>query len=778
MSTSLDPAEWRQVKALLAPALELPPEEVTLYLNEKCADPELRRRVRTFFNALHLDRGFLKEPVIVDRPSADAAVGEGSQIGAYRLLKKIDEGGMGEVFMAAQGSPVQRNVALKLIRSGVVSPQALVRFQAESQILALMNHPNVARVYDAGEGPEGRPYIVMEHLDGQTITEHCDAERLTIEERLQLFRQVLEGARHAHRKGVIHRDLKPSNILVVMEEEPVPKIIDFGIAKMRETEQAEASDRTSPLLTEPGQWLGTPEYMSPEQAEGASGAVDIRSDVYSLGVLLYELLCGERPLELPDPRQVGLSNLLEVILHEDPPRPSERLREAGDALRIAAQRNLGVVALRRRLGGDLNRIVMKALAKDPAERYESAGELAEDIRRYLEGVPLLAASPSALDQVVRWVRRYRLAASVAALFLVSMMAGIIGTTNGLVRARRAEDTARAQAEKARAESDRAQEAAASAQQITDFLVSVLDASDPTQGKQTDVTLREVLDNSAQRVRSELTEQPLVQARLMLAMSYSYKSLGAFEQARNFGEEALAVFRESPDEHRHDVADALFASSEAYFELGQYEICLSYLEETLELEEDISGPDSIRSTRVLNNLGMVYRRTGELARARDTLEKALRLREHFHDKNDLNVALTLDNLGLVLNDLGDNQLAATYLERSLRLHEQALGPDHPELSYSLNNLAMVREAEGDHGAAKVLFERAVELDRKAFGADHPHVATGLYNLGYLAMTHGDCPTSLAHFLEARAILQKTLATDDWRVVEIAEVIDGHRQVCEE
>lgn len=776
MSTRLDPAEWRQVKSLLAPALELPPEEVTIFLNEKCADPELRRRVRTFFDALHLDRDFLKEQVIEDRHPGDTGVGEGSWIGAYRLLKRIDEGGMGEVFMAAQGSPVRRTVALKLIRSGLVNPQALVRFQAESQILALMNHPNIARVYDAGEGPEGRPFIVMEHLDGQAITEYCDAECLTIEERLQLFGQVLEGARHAHRKGVIHRDLKPSNILVVMEEGPVPKIIDFGIAKVREIEHTKSSDDTSPLLTEPGQWLGTPEYMSPEQAGGASGAVDVRSDVYSLGVLLYELLCGERPLVLPDPRQAGLSDLLEVILHKDPLPPSERLREGKDALRIADQRSLGIVALRRRLGGDLNRIVMKALAKDPSERYESAGELAEDIRRYLEGIPLLAASPSALEQAVRWVRRYRLASSVAALFLASMMAGIIGTTNGLVRARRAEEAAHLQAEKAQFESRRAQEAAASAQQITDFLISVLKASDPTRGEQGDPTLREVLDNSAQRVRSELAQQPLVQARLMLTMSYSYKSLGAFEKARSFGEEALAVFRESSDGHRGDVADALFASSEAYFELGQYDTSLSYLEEALVLEEDISVVDNVRLARVFNNLGMVYRRKGELVRAREALQKALRLKERFDDGNGLNIALTLDNLGLVLHDLGENPLAAVYLKRSLLLHEQALGTEHPELSYGLTNLAMVRGAEGDHEAARALFERAVALDRKAFGGDHPHVATGLYNLGYLAKTLGDCRKSLALFSEARAILQKTLTADDWRVVEVAEVIEDQRQVC--
>ncbi len=254
-----------------------------------------------------------------------------------------------------------------------------------------MNHPNIARIHDAGEGPGGRPYVVMEHLVGRPITEYCDAECLTIKQRLELFQEVLEGVRHAHRKGVIHRDLKPTNILVIDEDRPVPKIIDFGISKVFEKETAEAPDQASLLLTEFGQWLGTPDYMSPEQAGGASGTVDIRSDVYSLGVLLYELLSGRRPLELPDLREAGLSRVLEGIHHQTPSPPSERLHHDPDAFRIAGQRGVSVASLRRFLRGDLSRILMKALAKAPANRYESCGELAEDIRRYQDGEPLLAS---------------------------------------------------------------------------------------------------------------------------------------------------------------------------------------------------------------------------------------------------------------------------------------------------------------------------------------------------------------------------------------------------
>ncbi|MEM7585820.1 MAG: serine/threonine-protein kinase [Acidobacteriota bacterium] len=774
MVASLDPNQWQRVKELLAPALELPAEQLTHYLNESCADPELRQQVRTLFDAFHLDSDFLEGHL--EHEAAGETLGEGSQIGAYCLREKVGEGGMGEVFVALQERPIQRTVALKLIRPGLTNSQALLRFQGERQALALMSHPNIARIYDAGEGPGGRPYVVMEYLVGRPITEYCDAKCASLEARLQRFQEVLEGVRHAHRKGVIHRDLKPSNILVVDEDRPVPKIIDFGIAKVLETEATAVSSRTPELATELGQWLGTPDYMSPEQAGGARGSVDIRSDIYALGALLYELLCGRRPLNLPEVHQAGLAELLEAIRHQPPSPPSERLRGDPQADAIARRRGLTAEALSRRLHGDLSRILMKALAKDPAERYESCAELAEDLRRYQAGEPLLAASPTALEQLARWVRRHRLAASVAALFLVSLLAGIIGTTSGLIRARNAEATAHSLATQAQDESRRARDAAASAQQVTDFLVSVLKASDPTQLVKPNITLREVLDTSARRIHTELSEQPVAQAQMMVAMSYSYESLGDFQQARALGEDALAALRAHPREHPAHLVDALVATSEAYLGLGQLDVSLSHLHEALRIEEDAHGPDHVRSARLFNNLGMVYRLTGELDRAREALEKALSLREGVLDENDLNIALTLDNLGLVLSDLGENQLASDYLERSVRLHERALGPDHPELSYSLNNLAMVRARERDFEAARQLFERALTIDRTVFGADHPHIATGLYNLGYLAAERGDCPNASRRFQAALDIFEAALPADHWKTRSTSEALEKQRALC--
>ena len=757
----------------------MPPDQVTGYLEEHCEDTDLRQEVRTFLRAFHLDSAFLDQPVDLGTSSlAQAALAEeireGASIGPFRLVEKLGEGGMGEVFKAVQEHPIQRTVALKLIRQGLVGRQALLRFDAERQTLALMNHPNIARIYEAGEGPRGRPYVVMEYLEGPSITEFCDTKRLTLEQRLELFDQILQGIRHAHQKGVIHRDLKPGKLLVVMEDRPVLKIIDFGIAKVHAREDSETPE-PSPLLTEPGQWLGTPDYMSPEQAGGARGEVDVRSDLYSLGAVLYELLCGRRPLALPA-AEVGLSALLDTIRRQEPSPPSLRLQEDPDKSRIATLRGLVPSTLQRRLQGDLDFVVLRALAKDPADRYESAQELAEDLRRYRKGAPLLSSPSGPFEHALRWVRRHRLAASIVGLFLLSLLAGVFGTTHGLLRAQRAELDARAQADRAMSESRRAQEAAASAQQITDFLLSVLKASDPIHNRKLDRTLREVIDESARRVREELIDQPLVQAQLMLAMSYSYKSLGNFEQARRFGEDALARFQEHPDSHGAKVAEAHFATSEAYFELGRFESCLHHLQETLRLEETLFGPEDVRLAKVYNNLGMVYRQTKKLEQAREVLERALQLRERGLGPNHLKTALTLDNLGLVLHDLGEHDQAASHLERSLRLHEEALGPQHPKLSYSLNNLALVRKAQGDLDLAQRFLERAVLIDRQALGDGHLYVAIGLYNLGDLAETRGDCEAALDHYAEARTILENSLPADHWRRAEISKVIDRLKDLC--
>jgi non-specific serine/threonine protein kinase/serine/threonine-protein kinase len=414
--------------------------------------------------------GFLTSPTSGDQ--APPCLDLSETIGPYRLLERLGEGGFGEVWTAEQTKPMRRTVALKILKPGMDSKEVLARFEVERQALALMDHPNVAQVYDAGATDQGRPYFVMEHAAGLPLTDYCDAGRLRVRQRLELFVQICEAVQHAHTKGIIHRDLKPSNILVTLADgKPVPKVIDFGIAKAT---AAPLTDRT--LHTEIGRLMGTPEYMSPEQAGTSDLDVDTRSDVYSLGVILYQLLTGTLPFEPQTLRKADHSSLVKIIREMDPPTPSGRLstlgaepvnrRNGATPQEIADRRDIEFAALQRQVKGELDWIVMKCLEKDRARRYETANGLASDVRHFLSGEPVVAAPPSRLYRVRKFVRRNRVMVTAATIVVAVLLAGTAGTTFGLLRAeqRRAQSDAALQlAEKREKET----------QQVSDFLAAML-----------------------------------------------------------------------------------------------------------------------------------------------------------------------------------------------------------------------------------------------------------------------------------------------------------------
>ena len=364
----------------------------------------------------------------IDQPPAERP---GTVIGPYKLLQQIGEGGMGTVFMAEQTQPVQRKVALKVIKPGMDSRQVIARFEAERQALAMMDHVNIARVLDAGATESGRPYFVMELVHGVPITKYCDDNHLTPRERLELFVPVCQAIQHAHQKGIIHRDIKPSNVMVTLYDgKPVPKVIDFGVAKA--TEQ-KLTERT--LFTQYGTMVGTLEYMSPEQAEMSALGVDTRSDIYSLGVLLYELLTGSTPLSHKRVKEAAYAEILRMIKEEEPPKPSTRLSDSGEALAsISAQRHMEPAKLTKLVRGELDWIVMKTLEKDRNRRYETANGFAADVQRYLDDEPVQACPPSAGYRLRKFARRNKGPVLAASLVLLALVGGIIGTTWGLIRA--------------------------------------------------------------------------------------------------------------------------------------------------------------------------------------------------------------------------------------------------------------------------------------------------------------------------------------------------------
>ena len=444
-----------------------------------------------------------------------------ASVGPYKILRRLGRGGMGTVYLAEQQEPVRRQVALKLLRSGLLDEEGLVRFDVERQAMARLQHPNVAQIYDAGATSDGHPYFAMELISGEPITDYCDRKRVPINTRLDLFRNVCQGVQHAHQKGILHRDLKPLNVLVTeIDGRQVSKVIDFGIAKSMDQPLVESTPMTGDQL------IGTPAYLSPEaaQAGGTNLDLDTRSDVYSLGVLLYELVVGARPF---DERGLNVFQILSRIVEGEPTSPSIRWRqlEAEDQVIAAKVRQTDPDSLYRRLRGDLDWIVMKALAKERSERYGSAAEFEMDIGRHLRYEPVEASPPSVLYRVRKFVRRR--SGTVASIFLVvlALAAGVVARSLEAQRANREAAAAIA----ARVETEKALRVAELArtetEEVSQFLKNLFNVSDPGQGKGNAVTARELLDSAARRIGSDLDDQPLARARFMQTIGDIYRKVG-------------------------------------------------------------------------------------------------------------------------------------------------------------------------------------------------------------------------------------------------------------
>jgi len=660
------------------------------------------------------------------------------QIGNYRLLKIIGQGGMGEVYEAEQTHPIQRKVALKIIKLGMDSREFTKRFESERQAMAMMDHPCIATVHDAGTSERGRPYIVMEYVPGVPVRQFCNEHKLDIKERLKLFIQICEGVQHAHQKAIIHRDIKSSNVLVSEADgEFRPKIIDFGLAK------AVGEDLTGKTIqTQMGEILGTLEYMSPEQVDFTGDKVDTRTDIYLLGVLLYSLLTDLLPFDPVEMRKVGLDGVLYMIRSVDPPRPSNRVRDVGnEAEGLASLRGLSASKLISTLEGDLDWIIMMALEKEKSLRYQTANALAVDIRRYLNNRPTFASPPSATYRIKKFVRRNRSGVVAAALLATAVLMGIVGTTIGMVRAQNAQKVAKTEAETAR--------------QVSDFMVGLFDVSDPSEARGNTITAREILDRGVQKIEGGLADQPATQAKLLNTMGRVYKELGLYTAARPLLEKSLSTMQlidNGPGQEEAVVLDDLGGLLRVS---GDFEGARIHLERALAIREQELGPDHAEVAHSLNSYANLLWQIGETDQAREYYLRALAIREATFGKTDPEVAVTLNNLGGLAMQAGEYEDAQRYFQRALVIRQEALGKDHPDVARSLENLGKLHWVKGDYETASPYFENALAIREKVLGPNHPLVATSLNDFANLLVDAGNRTEALAYYERALDIRELTL-----------------------
>ncbi|MEO7795806.1 MAG: serine/threonine-protein kinase, partial [Thermoanaerobaculia bacterium] len=646
----------------------------------------------------------------VDLPGADGA---GLRIGPYRILQLLGEGGFGTVYMAEQVEPIQRRVALKVIKPGMDSRQVIARFEQERQALAMMDHPGIAQVLDAGETDTGRPYFVMELVRGEPVTEYCDRHKVEIGDRLALFGEICAAVQHAHTKGIIHRDLKPSNILVSAQDgEAHAKIIDFGIAKATAGNLTEKT-----LFTEHRQLLGTPEYMSPEQAEGSLD-IDTRTDVYALGVLLYELLTGTTPFDSRRLRSAAFGEVQRILREDDPPRPSTRLSQSTATLSaIAAHRHTEPRKLTSQLRGELDWIVMKALEKDRQRRYETANGLAMDIERYLAGEPVSAAPPSTAYRFRKFVRRHRTGVAAASLVAAALLAAVVGISW--------------QAREARAQRDKAE-------RVAEFMAEMLRGVEPGVARGRDTTmLTEMMNAAAARLeRGELRQAPEAELELRATIGTTFRELALYDEAARMLAPAVPLARSLRSGDSPETAEAVENLGQLLNDRGDLEAAEPLYREALAMDQRLFPGDDARVATDLNNLSSLLADRGDLAAGEPVARQALEMRRRLYPGDHEELAESLNNLASLRNSQGDAAGAVALFREALAMSRRLYPGDHPRVAGGLNNLSVVLKNSGDLAGAEPLARETLEMRRRLFPGDHPYVATGLNNLALLIQQRGD------------------------------------------